>query len=108
MLKVLACIPDDQNIIETDLEHMDRKRGLAHLIIKLLSVQRRGRQRWSSKTTEEKLQALAAAVSKNPWDPRAVVCCSCDNCGHLKNDCPKKKDDDVTGHKKPSRRRRDC
>jgi len=100
-LHILSGLPAEYDMIKTVLENMDGKRNLADVSAKLLMVEQRWSHGRSSSAAGVKSQAFAAAVSKKPWDKRAVVCSYCDNKGHMKRDGLKKKADDAKGNNKP-------
>jgi len=87
---------------------MNRKRNLAEVSAKLLTVEQRASRGLLSSSTGVKSQAFAASATKEPWDKKAVVCYYCDRKGHKKRDCLKKKADDAKGNKNSHGRRRDC
>jgi len=99
VLQVLSGLPAKYDMIKTVLENMDRKRNIADMSAKLLTVEQRGSNGRSSSTTGVKSQAFAASAFKKPWDKKAIVYFYCDKKGHMKCDCLKKKADDTKGNK---------
>jgi len=106
-LQILSGFPAEYDMIKTVLENMDGKGDFADVSAKLLTVEQRGRHARSSSAAGVKSQAIATTVSNKPWNKRAAVCYYCDNKGHMKRDCLRKKADDAKGNKKPNGGRRE-